>query len=59
MAYVSSHPEVLYKKVFLKVLQNPKKDSCAEASFSSNFNKSKVLELVVSYEFCKLALMSE
>ena len=57
--YVSSHPEMFYKKVFLKVLQNSQEKSCAEVSFSCNFKKNKALELVISYEFCEIALASK
>ena len=46
------------KKVFLKVSQKSQENSCAEVSFSYNFNKSEALELVVSCEFCEIALTS-
>ena len=59
MTYINSHPEMFYKKVFLKVSQNSQESSCAEVSFSCNFNKNKALELVVSYEFCEIALTSK
>ena len=43
MTYISSHPEVFYRKVFLKVSQNSQENSCAEVSFSCNFNKNEAL----------------
>ena len=34
MTYISSHPQVFHKKVFLKVSQNSQEISCTEVSFS-------------------------
>ena len=57
--YVSSHPEMFYKIVFSKVPKNSEESSCAEVSFSGNFNKNESLGLVVSYEFCEITLTSK
>ena len=54
-----TYPEVFYTKVFLKVLQNSQENNRAEVTFSCNFNKNEPLELVVSYEFCQIALTSK
>ena len=59
MTYMSSHPEVFYKKVFLKASQNSQKNSCAEVSFSCNFNKNEALLHVVSCELCEICLTSK
>ena len=59
MTYVISHTEVFYKKVFLKASQNPQKNSCAEVSFSWNFNKNEALTQVFSCEFCEIGLTSK
>ena len=39
MTYISCHPEVFYKKVFLKFLQNSKEKSCPGVYFSCIYNK--------------------
>ena len=57
--YIRSHPEAFYKTVFSKVSQNSQKNSCAKVSFSCNFNKNETLDIVVSYEFCEIALTSK
>ena len=41
MTYISSHPEVSYKKVFQKFMQNSQEDSCSEVYFSCIFNKKR------------------
>ena len=51
MTYISSHPEVFYKKEFLKVSQNSQENSCAELFFSRNFIKNEALPHVISCEF--------
>ena len=47
MTYMGSHPEVFYKIVFSKVLQNSQENSCAEVSFLCSLNKNEGLELAV------------
>ena len=59
MTYISSHPEVFYKNVLLKVLQNSQENSCAEVSFSCNFNKKEALAQMVSCDFCEIGLTSK
>ena len=59
MTDISSHPEMFYKKVFLKVSQNSQEINCAKVSFSCNFNKNETLKMVVSYEFFGTALTSK
>ena len=59
MTYISSHQEVFYKKLFLSVSQNSQKTSCAEVSFSGNFNKNETLEQVVYHEFCEIGFTSK
>ena len=58
MTYIS-HPEVFYKKVFLKISQNSQENRCAEVSFSCNFNKKEALAQVVFCEFCEIGLTSK
>ena len=58
MTYIISYPEVLYKKVFLKVSQNSQKKSCAEVFFSRYANKNEALAQVVSCEFFEMGLTS-
>ena len=41
MTYLNSHPEVFYKKVLLKVLQNSQENSCEGISFSCSFNEKR------------------
>ena len=59
MIYISSHSEVFYKKVFLKVSQNSQENSCAEFFFSRNFNKNETLAQVIYSEFCEIDLTSK
>ena len=59
MKYINSHPEVFYKKVFLKVSQNSQENSCAGVSFSCNFNKKDALAQKISCEFSKIGLRSK
>ena len=48
------------KKVFLKILQNSQKNTCARVSFliklqtSDNFIKKEALAQGFSYEFCEI-----
>ena len=53
MTYISSHPEVFYKKSVLKVSLNSQENSCGKVSFSYNFNKNEALEMAVPHEFCE------
>ena len=41
--YISSHTEVFYKKVFLKILQKLQENICVVVSYSYNFNKKEAL----------------
>ena len=56
MAYISSHQEVFYKKMFLKALQNSQENSHDWVSFSCSFNKKEALAQLVSYEFSEIGL---
>ena len=44
---------VLYKKVFLKLLQNSQENTCVSVS-ACNFIIKETLAQVFSYEFCKI-----
>ena len=59
MTHISSHPEVFYKKVFLKFMQNLQESNCAGVYFSCNFNKKEALTQVVSCEFSEIGLTSK
>ena len=59
MTYISSHLEVSYKKVFLKISQNSKESNCAEVTFTCDFDKNEALAHVVSCEFCETGLTSK
>ena len=59
MTYISSHPEVFYKKVFLKASQNSQESSCGEVSFSCIFNKNEAVAQVVSCKFREIGLTSK
>ena len=50
MIYISSHPEMFYKNVFLKLLQNSQENSWARVYSSCTFNKKEALAQVVSCE---------
>ena len=56
MAYISSHQKVLYKKMFLKALQNSQENSYDWVSFSCSFNEKEALAQLVSYEFSEIGL---
>ena len=59
MTYISIHPEVFFKKVFLKFLQNSQEKSCSGVYFSCIFNKKEALAQLVSYDFSEIGLMSK
>ena len=54
MTYISSQPELFYKKVILKVSKNSQENSCAQVSFSRIFNKNEVLAQGVFVNFANL-----
>ena len=56
MTYISSHPELFYKRVFLKFLQNSQESSCSGVYFSCIFNKKEALAQLVSCQFSKIGL---
>ena len=51
MTYTSSHPEVFYKKVFLK---NSQENSCAGVSFFCKFHENEALVHVIFCELCEI-----
>ena len=55
MTYTSSHPEVFYKKVFLKNSQNSQESSCAGVSFFCKFHKNEALVHVIFCELCEFS----
>ena len=46
--YISCHPYVFYKKMFLNNSQNSQENNCAGVSNSCNFNKKEALAQEVS-----------